>query len=194
MSLPLPESPRYLHRISPMPSAPGGSTSIALYSAVETPLGKLLIVGDAEGLRHIVLANRAESLRVDWHFAPSAFPEAIHQLQAYFAGRLKVFDLPLAPQGTPFQQKVWKALQAIPYGQTICYAELAQAVGKPGAARAVGAANRCNPLPIVIPCHRVIGKDGRLTGYRGGLELKQKLLQLEQSASDLVFGRLERLS
>ena len=104
---------------------------------------------------------------------------AERELQEYFAGQRRQFDLPLAPQGTPFQQSVWQALRQIPYGQTASYKQIAQAIGHPTACRAVGGANNKNPLPIFIPCHRVIGAGGSLTGYAGGLDLKQGLLALE---------------
>jgi methylated-DNA-[protein]-cysteine S-methyltransferase len=106
--------------------------------------------------------------------------EAVRQLRAYFAGELQAFDLPLAPQGTPFQLAVWKHLCEIPYGETISYGELARRIGNPNASRAVGLANGSNPIPIVIPCHRVIGSNGKLTGYGGGLPIKEKLLGLER--------------
>ena len=105
--------------------------------------------------------------------------EAKRQPKAYFAGELREFSLPLAPKGTPFQQAVWQALQHIPYGQTRSYAEIAREIGCPNGCRAVGMANHRNPLPIVIPCHRVVGKDGTLTGYAGGLQWKEGLLRLE---------------
>lgn len=105
--------------------------------------------------------------------------EASGQLDAYFAGRLKVFSLPLAPKGTDFQQKVWNVLRQIPYGETRTYGEIALLAGNPKASRAVGMANNRNPLPVFIPCHRVIGTNGSLTGYAGGLDVKLKLLQLE---------------
>ena len=114
-----------------------------------------------------------------------AFKEPIRQLQAYFAGELENFDLPLGPQGTPFQQKVWNELCRIPYGQTISYGELAKRIGNPNASRAVGLANGSNPIPILIPCHRVIGSSGKLVGYGGGLELKRRLLELEGCAVTL---------
>ena len=101
------------------------------------------------------------------------------QLREYFAGTRRTFDLPLAPRGTAFQQRVWAALRAIPYGETHTYGELAAAIGSPSASRAVGMANHHNPTPIVIPCHRVIGANGTLTGYAGGLETKRRLLALE---------------
>lgn len=102
------------------------------------------------------------------------------ELEEYFAGRRREFDLPLAPHGTLFQQRVWQALRAIPYGSTCTYGELAAAVGNPRASRAVGMANHRNPLPILIPCHRVIGASGALTGYGGGLEWKRRLLAIEE--------------
>jgi methylated-DNA-[protein]-cysteine S-methyltransferase len=105
--------------------------------------------------------------------------EARRQLEAYFAGESHDFSLPLAPEGTPFQRRVWKALEAIPYGETTSYGEIAAAIGSPGSARAVGAANGAKPIPIVVPCHRVIGRDGSLTGYGGGMDRKKTLLALE---------------
>lgn len=109
--------------------------------------------------------------------------EAERQLQEYFAGRLQHFDLPLYPQGTEFQKKVWKALMSIPYGETRSYGEIAKQIGKEKAVRAVGGANHVNPISIVIPCHRVIGKNGSLTGYGGGLKIKETLLTLERKKS-----------
>jgi methylated-DNA-[protein]-cysteine S-methyltransferase len=117
-----------------------------------------------------------------WRRDPEALRAAAEQLRSYFAGELTGFDLPLAPSGTDFQQRVWAALREIPYGRTVSYAELAVAVGRPGAARAVGAANGRNPIAIVIPCHRVIGSAGALTGYGGGLDRKRLLLDLEAAA------------
>ena len=111
------------------------------------------------------------------------FKAAADQLDAYFAGELTTFDLPLAPRGSGFQQRVWAALQQIPYGQTASYGELAERVGSPGAARAVGLANGKNPIGIVIPCHRVVGSNGSLTGYGGGLDRKRQLLDLERAVS-----------
>jgi methylated-DNA-[protein]-cysteine S-methyltransferase len=107
------------------------------------------------------------------------FREVVRQLKAYFDGQLKAFDLPLAPQGTEFQRQVWRALQTIPYGRTKSYGEIARRLGRPEASRAVGAANGQNPIPVIIPCHRVIGADGSLTGFGGGLPIKRKLLALE---------------
>lgn len=106
--------------------------------------------------------------------------EAARQLESYFRGELKEFSLPLEPIGTDFMKRVWTALCEIPYGRTASYGEIAERIGKPGAARAVGLANNRNPIPIIIPCHRVIGADGSLTGYGGGLDLKKRLLDLEK--------------
>ncbi len=114
----------------------------------------------------------------------SAWPEVLRQaareLTEFFAGTRRTFTVPLAPVGTPFQQQVWRALQNIPYGATCSYRDIACAVGRPAACRAVGMANHCNPIPIIIPCHRVVGADGRLTGYAGGLAIKSRLLQFER--------------
>jgi methylated-DNA-[protein]-cysteine S-methyltransferase len=112
--------------------------------------------------------------------ARGVLAEAARQLASYFAGRLRVFDLPLAPRGTPFQVAVWDALRTIPYGETWSYADLARQIGRPIAVRAVGAANGQNPLPIVVPCHRVIGSNGRLVGFGGGLDMKRALLDIER--------------
>jgi methylated-DNA-[protein]-cysteine S-methyltransferase len=115
-----------------------------------------------------------------WHDDAEPLRETARQLRAYFAGELEAFDLALAPQGTLFQLAVWNRLCEIPYGETISYGELARRMGKPNASRAVGLANGANPIPIVIPCHRVIGSNGKLTGYGGGLPIKEKLLGLER--------------
>jgi methylated-DNA-[protein]-cysteine S-methyltransferase len=147
-----------------------------------SPLGPLLLAANDQGLRRIdfVDGRRAEAPPIsDWVDHP-VLEETIRQLHAYFAGELEIFDLPIAPEGTPFQQNVWRHLRAIPYGETISYGELACRIGSPRASRAVGLANGSNPIPIVIPCHRVIGSNGKLTGYGGGLPLKEKLLALER--------------
>ncbi|MCJ7594188.1 MAG: methylated-DNA--[protein]-cysteine S-methyltransferase, partial [Desulfobacterales bacterium] len=148
----------------------------------ETPIGRLLLGGDEAGLRVISFPKGKGKIdpRPDWKEDRPFFEEAVRQLKAYFKGTLKVFSLELAPQCTPFQLSVLRALQEIPYGETVSYGELARRIGRPKASRAVGAANGANPLPIVIPCHRVIGSDGRLTGFGGGLDIKQALLDLER--------------
>jgi methylated-DNA-[protein]-cysteine S-methyltransferase len=151
------------------------------HTVISSPLGEILLMADDKGLTRINFqdAEGARKPANDSIKSAAPFKEAARQLKCYFRGELKKFDLPLSIKGTAFQLSVWKALRTIPYGKTISYGELAKRIGKPKASRAVGAANRCNPLPIVVPCHRVIGSDGRLTGYYGGLHLKEYLLKLE---------------
>jgi O-6-methylguanine DNA methyltransferase len=162
------------------------------YRLFTSPLGKVLVAGDREGLRRLdflIGRNGAISIPRDWERDP-AFPlllRAEQQLTAYFEGRRRSFSLPLAPVGTPFQRRVWSELQRIPYGDTVSYSELARRSGRPRAIRAAGAANGKNPISIVIPCHRVVGKDGSLVDYGGGLEKKAALLELEGA---LVSGHL----
>ena len=152
------------------------------YTWMATPVGRLLVAGDDQGLRYVLFkAGRAAvGPRPGWRENRTRLGEAVRQLQAYFAGELRRFDLPLAPEGTVFQQRVWQELLRIPYGETISYGELARRIGKPTGSRAVGLANGANPISIVIPCHRVIGSTGRLTGYGGGLKNKEWLLALER--------------
>lgn len=153
-----------------------------LYSRIESPVGDLLLVADEDALRVIEFRDPRHPITHSpaWREGRNAvMREATKQLAAYFRGALQQFALPLSPQGTEFQQTVWRTLAGIPYGKTISYGELARRVGKPSAMRAVGAANGRNPLPIVLPCHRVIGADGSLTGFGGGLPTKQYLLTLE---------------
>jgi methylated-DNA-[protein]-cysteine S-methyltransferase len=153
------------------------------YTYMDSPFGTILIARNSVGLSHISFQedpNRKSPEAEGWRFDQEAFKETLAQLGAYFKSDLYHFDLPLAPEGTPFQLQVWQALQMIPYGETISYAELANKIGRPHAARAVGAANSKNPVPIVIPCHRVIGSNGLLTGYAGGIHLKEALLSLER--------------
>jgi methylated-DNA-[protein]-cysteine S-methyltransferase len=152
------------------------------YTTIESPIGPLLLAADDSGLRHINFATGKHPANPDpaWRRDASPLAEPIRQLRAYFAGELEAFDVPLAPQGTPFQLKIWKLLCDIPYGETISYGELAIRSGNPKASRAVGLANGSNPIPIIIPCHRVIGSNGKLTGYGGGLPIKEKLLALER--------------
>lgn len=153
-----------------------------VFTRIESPVGPLTLVGKEDGLREINFPRSGRPAPVDpsCRQNASAFTETIRQLRAYFAGELEDFDLPLAPKGTPFQQKVWAELCKIRYGETISYGELARRIGNPNASRAVGLANGSNPIPIVIPCHRVIGANGNLTGYGGGLQIKEKLLALEK--------------
>jgi methylated-DNA-[protein]-cysteine S-methyltransferase len=160
-----------------------------IYRFVETPIGGLLLARDAAGLRLIEFQNGRRPPRgpgPDWQQHDEEFGDVVTQLAEYFDGRRREFDLPLAPDGTPFQQRVWRALLDVPYGETISYGELARRIGQRSASRAVGLANGSNPLPIVIPCHRVIGANGTLTGYGGGLAIKEQLLALERGERRLV--------
>jgi methylated-DNA-[protein]-cysteine S-methyltransferase len=146
------------------------------------------MAADDAGLRQIHFVNGRRPANPDpsWNKDATPLRETVRQLQAYFAGELEEFDLPLAPEGTPFQLNVWKRLCGIPYGETISYGELARRIGNPNASRAVGLANGSNPIPIIIPCHRVIGSNGKLTGYGGGLPIKEKLLALERRQLNLL--------
>lgn len=158
-------------------------------STVDSPCGPLLCVVDAAGaVVRIEFGNGRESQRVTERMKaagveivedPGRTAELRRQLAEYFAGERRDFDLALAPEGTPFERSVWNELRKIPFGETRSYGEIATALGRPGAARAVGRANGANPIPIVVPCHRVIGSDGSLTGFGGGLETKSLLLELE---------------
>lgn len=156
------------------------------YCYQDSPAGKLLLAGNRQGL-HLICFPGSRKMpekkwikQEAWEENPRSLKEVTKQLNAYFSGKLKKFSLRLCLHVTPFQKKVLTALQQIPYGETLSYGELACKIGKPGAARAVGQANARNPIPIVIPCHRVIGSSGNLTGFGGGLSLKQKLLDMEQ--------------
>jgi methylated-DNA-[protein]-cysteine S-methyltransferase len=154
------------------------------HTFIDSPVGTLTLVATEGGLSGLFMTDQRrcppiEKLgRRDSRAFP--FPMVIDQLAAYFAGELTTFDVPLAAVGTPFQRSVWAALRRIPYGETRSYGQLAQALGRPEAVRAVGAANGANPLGIIVPCHRVVGADGSLTGYGGGLDRKRFLLELER--------------
>ena len=152
------------------------------YTILASRIGPLVLAGVDGRLACIGFPSGkgAVTPKSDWHRDDAAFAEARAQLGAYFAGRLTRFDLALAPRGTPFQLQVWQTLTQIPPGETIAYGELVRRIGRPSASRAVGAANGANPLPIVVPCHRVIGAGGALTGFAGGLETKRFLLALER--------------
>jgi methylated-DNA-[protein]-cysteine S-methyltransferase len=158
------------------------------YRSVESPIGPLLVAGDGEALRYLLFAHGRREVRPEPEWEPDrgSLTETARQLTSYFAGKRRTFDVPLAPQGTPFQQQVWRALCNIPYGETTSYGELANRIGNPKAVRAVGLANGSNPIAIIIPCHRVIGSNGSLTGYGGGLPTKKALLELEQGQRRLV--------
>lgn len=153
------------------------------YTLMETPIGPLALTTNGDALTGLHLPDREgrETVDASWTRADDAplLVEARRQLQAYFEGRLREFDLPLAPAGTAFRRKVWEELSRIPYGDTISYGEMARRIGQPGAARAVGLANGANPIAIILPCHRVIGASGKLVGYGGGLPRKEALLAFE---------------
>jgi methylated-DNA-[protein]-cysteine S-methyltransferase len=152
-----------------------------LYTTFPSPVGELTLVGDERALRALYFPGRAP--RHDGLIRTAGpFAAAVEQLEEYFEGARMEFDLALEPRGRPFDRAVWALLAEIPYGETRSYGELARALGRPDRARAVGSANARNPIPIVLPCHRVIGSDGSLTGYGGGLDLKRALLALEQGA------------
>lgn len=169
------------------------TSDVVSYAGLRTPIGVLRLFGTPRGLLTIALPNEsrdaadarvrrllgAVTVRED----AAALTEALTQLTAYFAGTRRTFDVPLDPRGTPFQRQVWAAVADVPFGETRSYGEIAHAIGRPAAARAVGSANGANPLPPIIPCHRLVGTDGALTGYGGGLDLKQALLDLERGAA-----------
>jgi methylated-DNA-[protein]-cysteine S-methyltransferase len=151
------------------------------YTMIESPIGPLMLAADEGGLRlvHFATGRRPKAPQRDWVADRAPFKEVIRQLEAYFLGKLRDFDLPVVLDGTEFQLLVWRNLRKIPYGETISYGQLARRIGSPHSARAVGLANGSNPLPIIVPCHRVIGSNGDLTGFGGGLPVKKKLLALE---------------
>ena len=151
----------------------------------QSPVGWISLVAKDGALVRLVFGRSDETVLQDNAELP-LIKEGLRQLEAYFSGRLRNFDLSLRPQGTEFQRTVWAELRRIPYGETRGYGEIAAALAKPKAARAVGMANNRNPLPIIIPCHRVIGADGRLVGYSSGLELKRHLLELEHSMEQVA--------
>lgn len=151
-----------------------------VYRTVGSPIGPLTLAGRGPVLTNLRMVDQTyEPSRAGWTRDERAFPDAVDQLGAYFAGERAGFDLQLDPQGTEFQRRVWTALLTIPYGQTRSYGQIADQIGTPGAARAVGLANARNPIAVIVPCHRVIGANGKLTGYGGGLDRKRALLELE---------------
>ena len=158
------------------------------YDYLDSDHGRLFLAGDDAGLRFILFEGGSHWREPEpgWTQAPRKLARAKRELEQYFAGKRRDFDLPLAPEGTDFQRRVWQALATIPFGETRCYAEIAEQLGCKGGQRAVGAANGRNPLAIVVPCHRVIGSDGRLTGYAGGIGRKQWLLAHE--AGEIPFS------
>jgi methylated-DNA-[protein]-cysteine S-methyltransferase len=152
------------------------------FRTMESPIGPLTLAGTDGRLMHLRMVDQTyEPSHNGWERDDTAFPDAIEQLEAYFAGERREFDLELDLVGTSFQRQVWEALLTIPYGETRSYGQIAEQIGSPGASRAVGLANGHNPIGIIVPCHRVIGANGSLTGYGGGLDRKRALLALERS-------------
>ena len=155
------------------------------YRYHDSPIGRLLLAADETGLQQLLMDidDKPWQIGEHWHSAADELDEVCRQLDEYFAGRRQRFELPLAPQGTAFQQAVWQALQTIPFGQTSCYSALAAEIARPKAVRAVGAANGANPIAIIVPCHRVIASNGDLKGYAWGLKRKHWLLAHEKAAA-----------
>ncbi len=153
-------------------------------TTIDSPIGALTLVAADGVLAGLYMHEQRHAPPAEAHGEsdPAAFGAVTEQLDAYFRGELTEFDVPLSVEGTPFQKRVWAALREIPYGETRSYGQIAARIGQPGASRAVGLANGRNPIAIIVPCHRVVGADGRLTGYGGGLPRKQHLLALEQRA------------
>jgi methylated-DNA-[protein]-cysteine S-methyltransferase len=158
--------------------------AVTFWHEMDSPVGALLLAGEGTALTRLHFQSGRQPLRPapGWRRDPQPFADAVRELEEYFAGARRTFTVPLAPRGTAFQLSVWQALRAIPYGETLSYGELARRLGCPTGARAVGLANGANPLPIIVPCHRVIGADGSLTGFGGGLATKRALLALEGAA------------
>jgi len=157
------------------------------YTSFSTDLCKMIIVGDEAGVSRLHLetseGNRSFNIDDDWIESTGFFADVIDQIRDYVKGNRKNFAIKLNPQGTMFQKKVWEALVSIPYGEVRSYKEVATKIGNENASRAVGMANGKNPIPIIIPCHRVIGMDGKLTGFAFGLNLKERLLDIEKQSS-----------
>ena len=174
------------HALSPGRLWQHHAVSSLYFRTIASPVGPLTLAGDGSTLMHLRMAGqRHDPDRAGWQRAPvGAFDAVVEQLAAYFAGDLTEFDVQVELAGTAFQRRVWAALESIPYGQTRSYGQIAEAIGSPGASRAVGLANGRNPIGIIVPCHRVIGSTGRLTGYGGGLDRKQLLLSLEKTVRE----------
>jgi methylated-DNA-[protein]-cysteine S-methyltransferase len=154
---------------------------MTVYRTIDSPIGLLTLAGHDSALTHLRMVDQTyEPSRAGWTADAAAFPDAVEQLGAYFAGDLTEFEVELDLRGTEFQRRVWQALTTIPYGETRSYGEIAEQIGAAGSARAVGLANGHNPIAVIVPCHRVIGASGSLTGYGGGLDRKRTLLGLEK--------------
>lgn len=156
-------------------------TEAVLYTEMESPFGTVVVAGTGGTIRSVrVMTNDGRfGPPSSWQRADDVWPEARSQLRAYFAGTLREFSLPLDPSGTPFQKQAWALLREVPYGRTTTYGEIAEGLGQPNASRAVGGAMNRNPISVIIPCHRVLGKRGSLTGYLNGLDMKRRLLAME---------------
>jgi methylated-DNA-[protein]-cysteine S-methyltransferase len=163
------------------------ATAPLQYALEDSPIGSLLLVGDEQALHGLYMQDGRKPKQIDlrWQRSTSCFADVKKQLREYFAGERHAFELALVMAGTPFELRVWSALTEIPYGETCSYGQLARTLGQPTAARAVGLANGRNPISVVVPCHRVIGANGTLTGYGGGLERKRILLELEGAQAQL---------
>jgi methylated-DNA-[protein]-cysteine S-methyltransferase len=159
-----------------------------MYTTLDSPIGELLLLGDGRTLHGLYMQHGRRPIEIGptWKRAAEPFVEVQRQLREYFAGERTTFDLPLTLDGSPFECRVWRGLQEISYGETLSYGELARRIGQPSAARAVGLANGRNPIAVIVPCHRVIGANGTLTGYGGGLERKRILLELESGQACLA--------
>jgi methylated-DNA-[protein]-cysteine S-methyltransferase len=164
------------------------TTNTTRYRVIDSPIGPLTLAGDDDALTRLCMDEQTHppAGRAEWQHDPDGFPDVVDQLDAYFAGELVTFDVRLRLEGTDFQQRVWEGLLEIPYGATSSYGELAARIGNPKASRAVGLANGRNPIAIIVPCHRVIGSSGSLTGYGGGLDRKRLLLDLEAGTRTLA--------
>lgn len=163
-------------------------TTAHLYTTLDSRIGELLLVGDGRALHRLHMQDGRGPLTIGplWERSEDAFADVRGELLEYFAGARREFEQPLALAGNAFELRVWEALREIPYGETASYAQVAEAIGQPGAARAVGLANARNPIAVIVPCHRVIGANGSLTGYGGGLERKRMLLDLEAGVLSLT--------
>jgi methylated-DNA-[protein]-cysteine S-methyltransferase len=159
-----------------------------IYTTMDSPIGELLLLGDGESLHGLYMQAGRHPVPINprWERDDEAFADVRRQLEEYFAGERSTFDIKMHMEGTAFQRTVWHALTEIPYGETISYGELAKRIGRPDRARAVGTANGQNPIAVIVPCHRVIGANGKLVGYGGGLDNKRRLLELEQGLLTLV--------
>lgn len=162
-------------------------THSLFYTSMHSPIGELLLLGDDQALHGLYMQEGRKPVQVapQWRRSAAPFAGVQAELREYFAGERVSFQTPLAMDGSPFELRVWRALTEIPYGETVSYGEIAKRIGQPSAARAVGLANGRNPIAVIVPCHRVIGANGTLTGYGGGLERKQLLLELEQGQARL---------